>query len=82
MHHILPVIAVLPKHPLAFAARNMYYDERWMEKQERGFVAWLNFVLTPVDDVQGSDVKVKGQYAISTCLLNMDQCFYYFDSIT
>jgi abnormal spindle-like microcephaly-associated protein len=25
----------------------MYYDERWIEKQERGFSHWLNFVLTP-----------------------------------
>jgi len=25
----------------------MYYDERWMEKQERSFIKWLNFVLTP-----------------------------------
>ncbi|WAQ95520.1 ASPM-like protein [Mya arenaria] len=51
--------SVIPKHPLAFAAKNMYYDERWMEKQERGFVNWLNFILTPADEVQGSDVKVK-----------------------
>jgi abnormal spindle-like microcephaly-associated protein len=28
----------------------MYYDERWLEKQERGFVVWLNFVLTPPDE--------------------------------
>ena len=39
-----------PKHPMPFAARNVYYDERWMEKQERGFVRWLNFVLTPPDE--------------------------------
>ena len=35
---------------MPFAAKNMYYDERWMEKQERGFVKWLNFVLTPPDE--------------------------------
>ena len=35
------------KQPLLYAAKNMYYDERWMEKQERSFVKWLNFVLTP-----------------------------------
>lgn len=36
-------------HPNPFAARNRYYDERWVEKQERGFSHWLNFVLTPQD---------------------------------
>ncbi|XP_052220933.1 abnormal spindle-like microcephaly-associated protein homolog [Dreissena polymorpha] len=51
--------SVIPKHPLAFAAKNMYYDERWIEKQERGFVNWLNFILTPADENKGSDVKVK-----------------------
>jgi len=35
------------KQPLLYAAKNMCYDERWMEKQERSFVKWLNFVLTP-----------------------------------
>ncbi len=35
---------------MPFAAKNVYYDERWMEKQERGFVKWLNFVLTPPDE--------------------------------
>ncbi|XP_069793951.1 abnormal spindle-like microcephaly-associated protein isoform X2 [Narcine bancroftii] len=40
---------VIPRHPLPFAARNMFYDERWKEKQERGFTWWLNFILTPDD---------------------------------
>ncbi|VDI49418.1 abnormal spindle-like microcephaly-associated protein [Mytilus galloprovincialis] len=48
----------LPKHPMPFAAKNMYYDERWMQKQERGFVHWLNFVLTPPDEYQQT-TKVK-----------------------
>ena len=26
----------LPRHPLPYAAKNMYYDEKWTEKQERG----------------------------------------------
>ncbi|XP_020629211.1 abnormal spindle-like microcephaly-associated protein homolog isoform X2 [Orbicella faveolata] len=39
----------LPRHPMPFAAKNMYYDERWIEKQEEGFTKWLNFVLTPPD---------------------------------
>ena len=33
--------------PNPFASRNMYYDEKWVEKQERGFSKWLNFFLTP-----------------------------------
>ncbi|KAL4219252.1 hypothetical protein ACF0H5_021834 [Mactra antiquata] len=51
--------SAVPKLPLAFAAKNMFYDERWMEKQERGFVNWLNFILTPADEHQSSNVKVK-----------------------
>ena len=35
------------RHPNPFASRNVYYDERWVEKQESGFKKWLNFVLTP-----------------------------------
>ena len=25
----------------------MYYDNKWVEKQERGSTRWLNFILTP-----------------------------------
>ena len=32
-------------HPNPFASRNQYYDEKWVEKQERGFSKWLNFFL-------------------------------------
>ena len=41
-------------HPNPFASRNIYYDERWVQKQESGFVKWLNFILTPetMDDEQ------------------------------
>ncbi|XP_047665505.1 abnormal spindle-like microcephaly-associated protein isoform X2 [Tachysurus fulvidraco] len=39
----------IPRHPLPFAAKNMFYDERWIEKQERGFTWWINYVLTPDD---------------------------------
>ncbi len=35
------------RHPNPFAARNIYYDERWVQKQENGFKKWLNFILTP-----------------------------------
>ncbi|XP_072367579.1 abnormal spindle-like microcephaly-associated protein isoform X2 [Scyliorhinus torazame] len=38
---------VIPRHPMPFAAKNMFYDEHWKEKQERGFTWWLNFILTP-----------------------------------
>ncbi|XP_072504412.1 abnormal spindle-like microcephaly-associated protein isoform X1 [Notamacropus eugenii] len=46
---IKPLKTVIPRHPLPFAARNMFYDERWKEKQEQGFTWWLNFILTPDD---------------------------------
>ncbi|KAK3088489.1 hypothetical protein FSP39_019813 [Pinctada imbricata] len=49
----------LPKHPMPFASKNMYYDERWMEKQERGFTHWLNFLLTPTEEYQLSYNKTK-----------------------
>uniref|UniRef100_A0A4W3JTV4 Assembly factor for spindle microtubules n=1 Tax=Callorhinchus milii TaxID=7868 RepID=A0A4W3JTV4_CALMI len=41
--------SVIPRHPMPFAAKNMFFDERWKEKQERGFTWWLNFILTPDD---------------------------------
>ncbi|XP_073498962.1 abnormal spindle-like microcephaly-associated protein isoform X2 [Phyllobates terribilis] len=44
-----PPKTVIPRHPMPFAAINMFYDERWMAKQERGFTWWLNFILTPDD---------------------------------
>ncbi|KAA0712294.1 Abnormal spindle-like microcephaly-associated protein -like protein [Triplophysa tibetana] len=44
-----PTQTVIPRHPLPFAAKNMFYDERWIEKQERGFSWWMNYVLTPDD---------------------------------
>ncbi|KAG2461745.1 ASPM protein, partial [Polypterus senegalus] len=39
----------IPRHPLPFAAKNMFYDERWLEKQEKGFTWWINYFLTPDD---------------------------------
>lgn len=45
-----PIVFVdIPRHPMPFAAKNMFYDERWKEKQEQGFTWWLNFILTPDD---------------------------------
>eukprot|EP00111_Clytia_hemisphaerica_P019888 TCONS_00058670-protein len=40
----------LKKDPMPFAAKNMFYDERWIEKQERGFTNWLNYLLTPFEE--------------------------------
>ncbi|KAJ8279107.1 hypothetical protein COCON_G00061730 [Conger conger] len=54
---IKPAQTVIPRHPLPFAAKNMFYDERWIEKQERGFVWWLNYVLTPDDFKVNTEVK-------------------------
>ncbi|NXO70901.1 ASPM protein, partial [Phainopepla nitens] len=46
---VKPLKTVIPRHPMPFAAKNMFYDERWKEKQQRSFTWWLNFVLTPDD---------------------------------
>ncbi|XP_032734078.1 abnormal spindle-like microcephaly-associated protein isoform X3 [Lontra canadensis] len=46
---IKPLKTDIPRHPMPFAAKNMFYDERWKEKQEQGFTWWLNFILTPED---------------------------------
>ncbi|XP_052395479.1 abnormal spindle-like microcephaly-associated protein isoform X1 [Carassius gibelio] len=46
---MMPTQTAIPRHPLPFAAKNMFYDERWIEKQERGFTWWMNYVLTPDD---------------------------------
>ncbi|NWI88581.1 ASPM protein, partial [Pitta sordida] len=46
---VKPLKTVIPRHPMPFAAKNMFYDERWKDKQQRGFTWWLNFVLTPDD---------------------------------
>ncbi|XP_074207690.1 abnormal spindle-like microcephaly-associated protein isoform X1 [Camelus bactrianus] len=46
---IKPLKTGIPRHPMPFAAKNVFYDERWKEKQEQGFTWWLNFILTPDD---------------------------------
>ncbi|XP_037681033.1 abnormal spindle-like microcephaly-associated protein [Choloepus didactylus] len=46
---IKPLKTDIPRHPMPFAAKNIFYDERWKEKQEKGFTWWLNFILTPDD---------------------------------
>ncbi|CAL4086291.1 unnamed protein product, partial [Meganyctiphanes norvegica] len=45
-------------HPNPFAAKNMYYDDRWMDKQIAGFSKWLNFILTPPEE-EDTASKVK-----------------------
>ncbi|KAM6455279.1 abnormal spindle-like microcephaly-associated protein [Liasis olivaceus] len=47
----------IPRHPMPFVAKNMFYDEQWKEKQQRGFTWWLNFVLTPDDFTLKTDIS-------------------------
>lgn len=44
---------------MPFAAKNMFYDERWIEKQQQGFTSWINYVLTP-DDFKVNTEVAKG----------------------
>ncbi|XP_050833087.1 abnormal spindle-like microcephaly-associated protein isoform X3 [Serinus canaria] len=62
---VKPVKTVIPRHPMPFAAKNMFYDERWKEKQQRGFTWWLNFVLTPDD----FNVKTNTSQAVNAAAL-------------
>ncbi|XP_066094573.1 abnormal spindle-like microcephaly-associated protein isoform X1 [Saccopteryx bilineata] len=54
---IRPLKTDIPRHPMPFAAKNMFYDERWKEKQQQGFTWWLNFILTPDDFTVKTDVS-------------------------
>lgn len=54
----------LPRHPMPFAAKNMFYDERWIDKQERGFTNWINFILTPQDEESGTENNRRETYTI------------------
>lgn len=45
---------------MPFAAKNMFYDERWIEKQENAFTCWINYVLTP-DDFKVNTEVAKGK---------------------
>ncbi|XP_061235287.1 abnormal spindle-like microcephaly-associated protein isoform X1 [Neopsephotus bourkii] len=62
---VKPLKTVIPRHPMPFAAKNMFYDERWKEKQQRGFTWWLNFVLTPDD----FNVKTNTSQAVNAAAL-------------
>ncbi|KAK3562090.1 hypothetical protein QTP86_027222 [Hemibagrus guttatus] len=57
LNFIKPTQTEIPRHPLPFAAKNMFYDERWIEKQERGFTWWMNYVLTPDDFKVATEVS-------------------------
>ncbi|XP_061489951.1 abnormal spindle-like microcephaly-associated protein [Rhineura floridana] len=54
---VKPLKTGIPRHPMPFVAKNMFYDERWKEKQQRGFTWWLNFVLTPDDFTVKTDTS-------------------------
>ncbi|XP_039984243.1 abnormal spindle-like microcephaly-associated protein isoform X1 [Xiphias gladius] len=67
---IKPAQTAIPRHPTPFAAKNMFYDERWIEKQETGFTWWINYVLTPDDFKVNTEVaKVS---AVSLTMANDD----------
>ncbi|AWP10566.1 putative abnormal spindle-like microcephaly-associated protein [Scophthalmus maximus] len=67
---VKPTQSAIPRHPMPFAAKNMFYDERWIEKQERGFTWWINYVLTPDDFKVNTEVaKVS---AVSLAMGNED----------
>ncbi|KAK2835151.1 hypothetical protein Q5P01_015635 [Channa striata] len=67
---IKPAQTAIPRHPMPFAAKNMFYDERWIEKQERGFTWWINYVLTP-DDFKVS-TEVAKVNAVSLAMGSVD----------
>nr|XP_060630530.1 abnormal spindle-like microcephaly-associated protein [Anolis sagrei ordinatus] len=54
---VKPLKTDTPRHPMPFAAKNMFFDERWKEKQQRGFTWWLNFILTPDDFTVKTDIS-------------------------
>lgn len=51
----------------------MFYDERWIEKQERAFTWWLNYVLTP-DDFKVNTESTKGKLVF----VEMSLFFFFF----
>lgn len=66
------ILTAIPRHPLPFAAKNMFYDERWIEKQERGFTWWMNYVLTPDDFKVATEVPKGRCFCFPSCkILNL-----------
>jgi len=46
--------------------RQILFDDRWMEKQEKGFASWINFVMTPStesDDDQAASTGAENPLA-------------------
>eukprot|EP00070_Physeter_catodon_P023738 XP_023986460.1 abnormal spindle-like microcephaly-associated protein isoform X2 [Physeter catodon] len=66
---IKPLKTGIPRHPMPFAAKNIFYDERWKEKQEQGFTWWLNFILTPDDFTVKTNIS---EVNASTLLLGVE----------
>ncbi|XP_008069353.1 abnormal spindle-like microcephaly-associated protein [Carlito syrichta] len=66
---IKPLKTDIPRHPMPFAAKNMFYDERWKEKQEQGFTWWLNFILTPDDFTVKTSIS---EVSAATLLLGVE----------
>uniref|UniRef100_A0A8C6B145 Abnormal spindle-like microcephaly-associated protein homolog n=1 Tax=Monodon monoceros TaxID=40151 RepID=A0A8C6B145_MONMO len=66
---IKPLKTGIPRHPMPFAAKNIFYDERWKEKQEQGFTWWLNFILTPDDFTVKTNIS---EVNASTLLLGLE----------
>ncbi|XP_068397939.1 abnormal spindle-like microcephaly-associated protein homolog isoform X2 [Eschrichtius robustus] len=66
---IKPLKTGIPRHPMPFAAKNVFYDERWKEKQEQGFTWWLNFILTPDDFTVKANIS---EVNASTLLLGVE----------
>ncbi|KJE98230.1 hypothetical protein CAOG_08226 [Capsaspora owczarzaki ATCC 30864] len=56
---------------MPFAGRSASYDTHWMDKQERGFVKWLNFVLAPNTDLNIGTVLTLGESAPAAMLGNI-----------
>lgn len=60
---------------MPFAAKNMFYDERWIEKQEQGFTCWINYVLTPDDFKVNTEVATgnAGFHFLQAILVHVDR---------
>lgn len=57
--------------------RNMFYDDRWIDKQIAGFTKWLNFILTPPEEEDVASKVKKGQCGVISAaydLIKSIQC--------
>lgn len=67
-------LSAIPRHPMPFAAKNMFYDERWIEKQENAFTCWMNYMLTP-DDFKVNTEVAKGERSLLSRMSLLPRCF-------